>query len=155
MEIAGLNGAGGASAGGGSSSVVNSMEFMRLLTTQLKNQNPFEPISDSEFIGQMAQFSGLEENQKQTKALEGLTAAMSANASLQGLAQAASLIGKEVTYASPQGTELQADIVGVKFLRGAINLITKDQGTVPLGNVISIGGTSTENQTLTNAGATV
>ncbi|MCB9834150.1 MAG: hypothetical protein H6807_16935 [Planctomycetes bacterium] len=143
MDVASLNGSNSQTTTSGSSQV-NSKEFMRLLTTQLQNQNPFEPITDAEFIGQMAQFTGLEENQKQTKALEDLAAAMSANASLQGLAQAASLIGKEVTYAGSTGAELKADIVGVKFLRGAINLITKDQGTVPLGNVISIGGVSKE-----------
>jgi flagellar basal-body rod modification protein FlgD len=36
-------------------------EFLRLLTTQLSNQDPLEPIKDTEFIAQMAQFTTLEQ----------------------------------------------------------------------------------------------
>ena len=36
-------------------------EFLRLLVAQLSNQNPLEPVSNNEFIGQLAQFSSLDE----------------------------------------------------------------------------------------------
>lgn len=35
--------------------------FLQILVTQMKNQNPLEPLKDTEFIGQMAQFSSLEQ----------------------------------------------------------------------------------------------
>lgn len=35
--------------------------FLKILVTQMKNQNPLEPMKDTEFIGQMAQFSSLEQ----------------------------------------------------------------------------------------------
>ncbi|TWT27830.1 flagellar hook assembly protein FlgD [Planomicrobium sp. CPCC 101110] len=35
--------------------------FLKILVTQMKNQNPMEPLKDTEFIGQMAQFSSLEQ----------------------------------------------------------------------------------------------
>lgn len=35
--------------------------FMRLLVTQMANQNPLEPTSDTDFIAQLAQFSSLEQ----------------------------------------------------------------------------------------------
>lgn len=37
--------------------------FLTLLTTQMKYQDPLKPSSDTEFIGQLAQFSSLEEMQ--------------------------------------------------------------------------------------------
>jgi len=35
--------------------------FLNLLVTQLKNQNPLEPMDGTEFVTQLAQFSELEE----------------------------------------------------------------------------------------------
>lgn len=41
--------------------------FLKLLVTQLRNQDPLNPIEDKEFIAQMAQFSTLEEIQNLSK----------------------------------------------------------------------------------------
>lgn len=41
--------------------------FLRLLTTQLANQDPLNPMEDREFIAQLAQFSGLEQMQNLNK----------------------------------------------------------------------------------------
>ena len=43
--------------------------FLNLLVTQLKNQNPLQPMQDTEFISQMAQFSSLEQAQNTNKAI--------------------------------------------------------------------------------------
>lgn len=45
--------------------------FLRLLTTQLANQDPLNPIEDREFIAQLAQFSSLEQMQNLNKNMEG------------------------------------------------------------------------------------
>lgn len=46
------------------SKALGQQAFMKILTMQLANQNPLEPVSDTDFIAQMAQFSALEQMQQ-------------------------------------------------------------------------------------------
>jgi flagellar basal-body rod modification protein FlgD len=45
-------------------------DFLRLLVTQLKSQNPLKPIENEAFIAQLAQFSQLEQSAKLVKVME-------------------------------------------------------------------------------------
>lgn len=44
--------------------------FLKILTIQLSNQDPLNPIEDKEFISQMAQFTSLEQMQEMNEKLE-------------------------------------------------------------------------------------
>ena len=46
--------------------------FLRLLTTQLANQDPLNPMEDREFIAQLAQFTSLEQIQNLNKSVGNL-----------------------------------------------------------------------------------
>lgn len=75
----------------------SSESFLLLLASQMRNQNPLEPVKDLEFIGQMAQFSTLEQVVRMNRALETL-------AHTGQLADLAGLIGRQVTYDAGAGT---------------------------------------------------
>lgn len=78
-----------------STNIFSSDGFLKLLSSQIKAQNPLEPMKDTEFVAQMAQFSQLEHMTSLAKNMEALT--------LSGqLSQGASLIGRTVTY-TPEG----------------------------------------------------
>lgn len=64
-------------------------EFLKILITQLTNQNPMEPLSNSEYIAQMAQFSSVEQ-------LTNISSQMAALS--QNLGLASSLIGKTIAW---------------------------------------------------------
>jgi flagellar basal-body rod modification protein FlgD len=42
------------------SSQLNESDFLQLMVSQLQNQDPLNPISDTDFVAQMAQFSSLQ-----------------------------------------------------------------------------------------------
>lgn len=87
--------------------------FLQLMITQMNNQNPLEPQSNSEFVAQLAQFSSVEGLEK----LNTTTAAMAAsNQSSQAL-QASSMVGRTVKVSSDV-----AQFNGSKSIEGTAEL---------------------------------
>lgn len=83
-------------------------EFLQLLIAKLQNQDPLKPVTDEDFVAQLAQFSTLEQMNKISEGIEtsnqwGFLQMQSINNTM-----AANLIGKEV-MASYGGVYLQAD----------------------------------------------
>jgi flagellar basal-body rod modification protein FlgD len=67
--------------------------FLKLLTVQMKNQDPLSPLDTNQFTQQLVSFSGVEQSIKQNKNLETMIAEMRG----QGLTSAAGYIGQDVT----------------------------------------------------------
>ncbi len=60
-------------ASGGSSSIANNFDqFLTLLTTQLKNQSPLDPLDTNQFTAQLVQFAGVEQQLKMNDTLNAL-----------------------------------------------------------------------------------
>ena len=76
-----------------SSAMVNQDQFLQLLVTQLKNQDPANPVDQTQMLAQLAQFSSLSEMQTLNQTMTGFAGA-------NQLAQSAALIGKTVTAGS-------------------------------------------------------
>jgi len=92
---------------GTDSSVVNSDydTFLQLLTAQVRNQDPLDPMSSDDFSSQLAQFSAVEQQVKTNDLLASLGTQMS----LMGMGQMAGWIGLEaraVTTADFQGSPI-------------------------------------------------
>ena len=67
--------------------------FLQLLTTQLKHQNPLDPLDTNAFTQQLVQFTGVEQQLKTNDFL----AAMMASTQIASNSQAVGYIGKVVT----------------------------------------------------------
>lgn len=72
--------------------------FLNLLTTQLKNQNPLDPLDTNQFTQQLVQFTGVEQQLKTNDFLKSLM--LSSQTSMAS--QAVSFVGKEVTASTAQ-----------------------------------------------------
>ena len=63
-----------ASTSSSSNSVLSESQFLKLLTQQLENQDPLQPMDDTQFLAQMAQFTSLQETNTLNQQVERLTA---------------------------------------------------------------------------------
>ncbi|MBP5464659.1 MAG: flagellar hook assembly protein FlgD [Treponema sp.] len=72
-------------------------DFLKLLITQLSNQDPTSPMEDTEFIAQMAQFSSLEQMTNMNANFEKMNTMLSSN-------QAVNTIGKTVEIDAGDGS---------------------------------------------------
>ena len=66
--------------------------FLTLFTTQLKNQNPLDPVKNEAFVAQLAQFSQLEATTAMKVSMENMVQSMQGDKMLAG----ASMIGRKV-----------------------------------------------------------
>lgn len=71
-------------------------DFMRLMTEQLSNQDPLKPLSNSEFVAQLAQFSTVQGIADLNGTVNGFTAALTGDQVLKG----AALVGHSVVVPS-------------------------------------------------------
>ena len=70
--------------------------FLKLLTAQMQNQDPLDPMDTSEYAQQLVQYSQVEQSLQQTGALQSILAQISS----QNMAQASAYIGKEARFDS-------------------------------------------------------
>ena len=77
--------------------------FLRLLTAQLQNQTPLEPVDNESFMNQMASYSSMQEQRELNTNMLKLLDYQGLLARIQSLSEGSSLLGKEVTYADADG----------------------------------------------------
>ncbi len=87
-------------------------DFLKLMTTQLRSQDPFSPMENGEFLGQIAQFGTVSGIQELQDSFGNLSNALRSNQALQ----ASVLVGKQVLV-SGEHAEL-----GTERMRGAVDL---------------------------------
>lgn len=71
--------------------------FLNLLTTQMQNQDPLDPMDTSEYTQQLVQYSQVEQSIQQTSTLKDILSSLST----QDMAQAANFLGKQGEFDSP------------------------------------------------------
>ncbi|WP_404330209.1 flagellar hook capping FlgD N-terminal domain-containing protein [Mesobacillus maritimus] len=122
--------------------------FLKILVTQLKNQDPMEPLKDTEFIGQMAQFTSLEQ-------LTNLNQSMNQLIGLQGnqkLTDHADLLGTTVYWEQIINGQVQSGEGIVKALalkNGELTVELENHDTgVPIAHIQRIEQDRKENDVI-------
>ncbi len=91
--------------------------FLQLMLKEMEYQDPTEPVSNQEWLAQMAQYSSLEASQNTTSAVEklsGLVESLSDSyASSANISQTLTLLGKEVTIMDPEDKTGETTVTGI------------------------------------------
>ncbi len=80
--------------------------FLKLMVTQLNNQDPFKPMENGDFLGQIAQFGSVTGLEQLNQSFESLAGSLTSGQALQ----AGSLVGREILapidtgYLAPGGS---------------------------------------------------
>ena len=118
--------------------------FLKILITQLQNQDPSNPMEDKEFISQMANFSSLEQMTQMNK---NLTSFIEMQKDSHFLSHS-HLIGKEIkweqTVADTTGETtvrvVESNVKAISFQNGKTKLILEDGQAIDTLQVIHIAG---------------
>ena len=111
------------------------MNYMKLLVTQLQNQNPLEPMDNQDMSAQLAQFSQLEQ-------LESMNSSFGRVLDSVQRSYASSLIGKEVSFTATAADGSLETLTGtveeVVMTRGGDISLVVDRQPVDLAAVVSV-----------------
>ena len=110
MTIATIGNAGAATTPTNPSANISIQDFLRILTTQLNNQDPLKPMDNTEFVAQLAQFTALQESQQTNDKLDSLL-------NIQSASQSVGLIGRTVTISSSGATQ-SGSVAALDFSSG-------------------------------------
>ena len=126
------------------------MDYMKLLITQLQNQNPLEPMDNQEMASQLAQFSSLNQLESLNTNTSNVNDSINSNfaniLSITNRTYANSLIGKEITFLTEAGTdsfkETFGTVTGVQIGGDGESFLTVEsegaEYTLGLNGVVSI-----------------
>ena len=122
-------------------------DFLKIMLTELTNQDPFEPVSNQDLLNQMSTIQQLQSSEKTTAAFEGITdqfgafmGQMDQFLNREQMSSAAQMVGQMVTATNESGETVMGKVAGIR-LNGADVLLELDTGeSVPMENITWLGG---------------
>jgi flagellar basal-body rod modification protein FlgD len=111
------------------SQTLNQADFLKLLTVQLSQQDPMQPMDDTAFVAQMAQFTSLQ----QTSDIDTQITSLNSNNAIQ---TATGLIGTNVTLQTNSGP-VSGPVQSVDNSTGTVQL-NVNGSLYPLSQVIDV-----------------
>ncbi len=106
-------------------------DFIKMMVTQLQNQDPMEPAKNEQLLAQMSQIGQLQSSTQLQASLGKITLQNS-------LSAAGGMIGKMVSGKDTQGADLNGIVTSVKVADGQISLELDNGNNMKMENVLGI-----------------
>ncbi len=107
---------------------LGSEDFLKLLTVQLSNQDPLNPMEDTEFISQMANFTSLQQMSELSTSFKEFSAE-------QQRMSAAAYLGREVTILPEGGEETIGTVSAVSRDEEGVVTVTINGNEYDIGDI--------------------
>ncbi len=135
-----------------SSQVLNSEDFLKILITELTNQDPFEPMKNQDILAQIASIQQLESSQNMTDTLtsvgdrfDGLVTQLGTFLNREQLQSAAQMIGQFVVGTTVDGQATLGKVVAVQIGQDQIMLELDTGELIGLDDMTRLGGNNSNN----------
>lgn len=115
----------------GITSQVATVDYLQLLTTQLQNQDPIDPVDQQGMINDLTQFSQLE-------GLEQLNNSFSDMLKMQEMSQGTNMVGKDVSFLNNITGELKSGTVEEVFSSGGATRLLVGGESIGIEDVLSV-----------------
>lgn len=115
----------------GLTSATATVDYLNLLTIQLQNQDPIDPVDQEGLVNDLTQFSILE-------GIEGLNASFADLVSLQELSNGASIVGKVIQFQDPSSGELLEGPVDTVLKTGDGLSAIVGENAIPLNQILGV-----------------
>ena len=146
-----VNGVAGTGANSVSSAVNKAMggiqdQFMKILLTELRYQDPMDPMKDRDFFAQMAQFTIATQMEELNQSMAQMTALLYQGQVDQSLLSAASLIGRQF-QSVVDGMPILGVVEAVSLKNGQV-MVRSGEHEIPAYCLTLIGGFQNADQDL-------
>jgi flagellar basal-body rod modification protein FlgD len=106
-------------------------DFIKMMITQLQNQDPLQPAKNEELLAQMSQIGQLQSSTQLQDSLQKMVVQ-------NQIGSASSLIGKFVQGLSDDNKSVSGTVSSIRVEDNTVRLELDDGTNLPLGNVITI-----------------
>jgi len=113
---------------------LSTADFMKMLIAELQNQDPTQPMSSADLLGQLATMSQLQSTTE-------LDTALQANTTNQQLSIGASFIGKSINGTDDSGKAVSG-VVDQAFLQNGTAYVGVGNSQVQLSNITDVAAAS-------------
>ena len=133
--------------GGRAGQVLNSQEFMKLLITELTNQDPFEPMKNQDLLNQIASIQELEANQNMSDSfnnligrLDGFVSEFGTLINREQFSSAGSMVGQLVAGTTDEGDSVFGKVSSVRVIDGEVRLELDTGQSISMDQLTALGG---------------
>lgn len=103
---------------------INEQDFIQLFVSELQFQDPMQPLDNSQFLTQLAQFVGIEQQSEEVTGINNL-------ATLDASDQTVALLSHTVQVSNADGSSTTGKVTGIQYSTNGVQLtVTPSTGSV-------------------------